>query len=1409
MVNWEFFDNQTPESAIAARRRPARRRRRSHSTRGAAGSAPGARPSGCSPASPTAAPTRARPPARPSLRRPADRQRARLDGTRRRDRTAARRPAPTTRRGDRAGRPGAPRPRRRRRAGRLTDTADPGPHRLLGRRPQSWTLDAYEAPRRLRAPSRKALAHGARRRHRRGQGLRPARPRRRRLPDRHEVGLHPAGRRPKPNYLVVNADESEPGTCKDIPLMMASPHTLIEGVIITSLRHRLPTRLHLRPRRGAPRRTAGCSAPSQEAYARRPPRQEHPRLGLRPRPHRARRRRRLHLRRGDRAARLARGPPRPAAAAPAVPRASPASTPARRWSTTSSRSPRCPAIIARRRRLVRRHGHREVHGLRHLQPLGPRHQPRPVRGAARHHAARAARPRRRHARGPRAEVLDAGRLARRRCSPTSTSTCRSTSSRSAAAGSMLGTRALQIFDETTCVVRAVARWTEFYAHESCGKCTPVPRGHVVAGADRWTALEHGPGHARTTSTSCSTSATTSSAAAFCALGDGATSPITSSSIQYFRDEYLAHLPATAAARPRAGPVRPTPVRSRPAGWSPHDRHEPHRGWQRRRQGRQRPVPNPDLVTLTIDGVEVSVPKDTLVIRAAEQVGIADPALLRPPAARPGRRLPPVPGRRRPTPATAAACPSRRPPARSPVAEGMVVNTQATSPVADKAQQGIMEFLLINHPLDCPVCDKGGECPLQNQAMSQRPRPSRRFDGRQAHLPQADQHLRAGAARPRALRAVRPLHPVLRADRRRPVHRADRARRAAAGRHLRGASPFESYFSGNTVQICPVGALTGAAYRFRSPPVRPGLDAVASCEHCACGCAHPHRPPPRQGAAPAGRRRPRGQRGVELRQGPLGLPLRHAAGDRIDLPAGARRATASCGRVVARGPRRRRAAGLARAPAAAGVLTGGRLTAEDAYAYGKFARVVLGTNDVDFRARPHSAEEADFLAAHVVATGPDGGAVTYADLEAAPAVLLVGFEPEDESPIVFLRLRKAVRTQQTAVYAVAPVRDARPAPRWAARLLADRPRHRGRGARRPGLGRRPAAPAAQARRRRRRSSSASGSPPSPGALPPPPRLAAATGARLAWVPRRAGERGALEAGACRALLPGGRPVADAAARVEVAAAWGVAALPGRRPAATRPASSPPPPPATIDGLVVGGVDPADLRRPGRRRAAALEQRASSSRSSCASPPVTAVADVVLPVAPQAEKAGTYVNWEGRVRAFEEALDEQRRERPPGARHARRARWATSSRPAPQREIHAQFEALGPWGGARATSAPAGQRDAAAPEGTGDFVLSTWRHAARRRPHAGRRAVPRRHRTARRSPGSPRPRPPRSASSTATTSPSPAPRAASRCPRSSPRAWSTASSGSRPTPSGCSVRALRALGRRSSRWPRRTSRRVAAA
>ncbi len=118
----------------------------------------------------------------------------------------------------------------------------------------------------------------------------------------------------------------------------------------------------------------------------------------------------------------------------------------------------------------------------------------------------------------------------------------------------------------------------------------------------------------------------------------------------------------------------------------------------------------DGVNVTIDGFEITVPKGTLIIRAAEQLGIQIPRFCDHPLLAPigacRQCLVQVEGQPKPP----ASC-------TTTVTNGMVVRTQLTSPVAEKAQRGMMELLLVNHPLDCPMCDKGGECPLQNQAMS--------------------------------------------------------------------------------------------------------------------------------------------------------------------------------------------------------------------------------------------------------------------------------------------------------------------------------------------------------------------------------------------------------------------------------------------------------------------------------------------------------------------------------------------------------------------------------------------------------------------------------------------------------------------------------------------------------------------
>src|SRR4051812_24111159 len=546
------------------------------------------------------------------------------------------------------------------------------------------------------------------------------------------------------------------------------------------------------------------------------------------------------------------------------------------------------------------------------------------------------------------------------------------------------------------------------------------------------------------------------------------------------------------------------------------------------------VEKTDLVTVTIDDVEVAVPKDSLVIRAAEQIGVQIPRFCDHPL------LAPIGACRQClvevwAPRNGELMSMGKPQASCTLAvsDGMVVRTQVTSKVADKAQQGMMEFLLINHPLDCPVCDKGGECPLQNQAMSNG-RGESRFS-------------ESGGAKRTFPKPISISAQVL-LDRERCVlcARCTRFSEQIAGDPFialieRGAlqqvgiyerEPFESYFSGNTIQICPVGALTSASYRFRSRP----FDLVSNpsiCEHCASGCAL--RRDYRRGKVT--RRLAANDPEVNeewncdkgrfaflyaRQEDRLSTPLVRDADTGKHRPASWPEAFA----VAARG---------LQAAGSVGVLTGGRLTAEDAYAYSKFARIALGTNDIDFRARAHSAEEAEFLASHVVGKALD---VTYSDLEKASVVVLTGFEPEDESPIVFLRLRKASR-KKTRVVSLAPF-TSRGLLKLNGTLIRTAP------------GEEPAALEALAHDAQvaldaggvilvgERLAAI------PGALSAALMLAKTTGAKLAWVPRRAGERGALETGCLPNVLPGGRPVDDAAARVDLGTVWAatVPVHPGR-------------------------------------------------------------------------------------------------------------------------------------------------------------------------------------------------------------------------------------------------------------------------
>ncbi|SNR70024.1 NADH dehydrogenase subunit G [Haloechinothrix alba] len=646
------------------------------------------------------------------------------------------------------------------------------------------------------------------------------------------------------------------------------------------------------------------------------------------------------------------------------------------------------------------------------------------------------------------------------------------------------------------------------------------------------------------------------------------------------------------------------------------------------------------VKLTIDGQEVIAPEGELVIRTAERIGTVIPRFcdhpLLDPAGACRQCLVEVEVNGRAMPKPQASC-------TIAVADGMVVQTQKSSEVANKAQEGVMELLLINHPLDCPICDKGGECPLQNQAMAHGRATSRFVDTKRTFPKPLSISSQVLLDRERCVQCQRctrfseqiagdPFIEMLERGPSQQVGTAETSDIVDSASHTSAGEPFQSYFSGNTIQICPVGALTSAEYRFRSRPFDL-VSAPSVCEHCAAGCAQ--RTDFRRGKV---MRRLAGEDPEVNEEWDCDkgrFAFRYAAArDRIRKPL-----VRDSGDGVLREASWTEALRVtseallgARAGAGVGVLSGGRLTVEDAYAYAKFARVALGTNDIDFRARAHSDEELEFLTGRVLGTSP-GSAVSYADIEKAPAVLCVAFEPEEESPIVFLRLRKSARDRGTRVFHIG--QWATPAVRKTFGEL---------------LTCAPGAEAAVLDGIAEHASDLDEALRTDGALvlvgeraAEVPGLFAAvdslvrrTGARAAWVPRRAGERGSLDAGAAPTLLPGGIRYDDERARNELESLWGLegGALPARRgrdtagmlAAAAR---------GELDALVVGGVDPDDLPDPeGALRALraagfvlSIEMRPS---------PVTELADVVLPIAPADEKSGSYLNWEGRSRGFEVTL-----------------------------------------------------------------------------------------------------------------------------------------------------------------------------
>ena len=619
---------------------------------------------------------------------------------------------------------------------------------------------------------------------------------------------------------------------------------------------------------------------------------------------------------------------------------------------------------------------------------------------------------------------------------------------------------------------------------------------------------------------------------------------------------------------------------------------------------------PALVTLTIDGKEVAVPAGTLIIRAAEQLGIEIPRFCDHPFLEPAgacrQCYVEIEGQRK----LFTSCTIE-------VAPGMIVRSQNTSEVVRGAQVANLELLLLNHPLDCPVCDRGGECPLQDQAMAFGPGESRYIEAK------------------RTFQKPVPLSPLVNLDRERCVLCArctrfcdeisgDRfielyARGAGERVSIAAGEDFRSPFSGNTVQICPVGALTATPYRFVARPFDlSSADSV--CQHCSAGCNV--RVDMRRGEIV----RVLARDNVEVNDAWICDKGRFAyrsadAPTRVTTPLirGRGLEPASFGEVLGRLAERSSGARVA-------FVAGGRLADEDAYALSKLARTVFGTNDLDHR-RVFSGGPVERLVAASTLQA------TYRGVERAKAILVAGLDAEQEVPILHLRLRKAAR-KGARIFVIHPRRT----------RLSDvaehelcRPEHQSYVLGQIHDGDAPqgsfASHAAAALREAKGEAvviAGERLAEHPLAAGVALSVAQRTGAAFAFVTRRAGDRGCLRAGVHPELLPGGRRVAVEAERAEVEGLWGQLAAheAGRstkeilRACADR----------EVDVLFLVGVDPLTDFPDANLARRALENARVKVVQGLELGDLEPYADAFLPAAAWVEREGHATDWEGRAQPF---------------------------------------------------------------------------------------------------------------------------------------------------------------------------------
>jgi len=624
----------------------------------------------------------------------------------------------------------------------------------------------------------------------------------------------------------------------------------------------------------------------------------------------------------------------------------------------------------------------------------------------------------------------------------------------------------------------------------------------------------------------------------------------------------------------------------------------------------------DAISITVDGTPISAIPGELIIAAAEREGVFVPRFCYHPRMEPVGMcrmcLVEVSGPRGF---------SLQPACFLKVADGLEVLTNSDK--ARKAQEGVLEFLLVNHPLDCPVCDKGGECPLQDQALSHGPGESR-FVEEKRHW-----------AKPIEIGHFVEL------DRERCIQCARCTRFAdeiAGDAEIDFASrgdtieispfptkPFNSYFSGNTIQICPVGALTASPYRFKARPW--DLEQVEStCTTCAVGCRHVAQSSAGQLVRFLGVDSDPVNQSWLCDKGRFSFETLYGA-ERVSQPMlkkddvltevrwhEALAATAS----ALRDAKARDASSIA-------VLGGSRFSNEDAYSWAKLAKAVLGTDSVD-------AQLADGLPAETVLGLPRA---TIDEACSARVVILLAPDLREELPVLFLRLRLAAIAKSTTILEISPVETSLSS--LAAERLSYLPGEAALVAQGLVGDAEPAVSDGADALRRARALIGDGSDVvvvlgRPSLAEAGVTISAAAsvlhsalpGARFLSALRRANVHGALDMGLAPGVAPGRVALADASS--ELRAAWGQE-LPGdgRDASSTLQAAAA----GEIEVLVLLGADPIadfpdrELARAALDRVPFVVSLATHMDSS------SSLATVVLPVTADGERSGTTTNLEGRV------------------------------------------------------------------------------------------------------------------------------------------------------------------------------------